>query len=384
MPSSNAVLADKTVTHALTLARLSAHESQEVLTQLRRLERDLVRDLTNANLTAFRKDRYERLLRQTRQTIRASYRGIRDTQAVTMQEVARLEGQWTTRALNQTMSEPVGVYIDLASVAWTPTQIAAIASNAVIDGAPSAAWWARQAADTQRRFATQVKQGLLRGETTDTIVRAVRQEVMPLSRAQATTLVRSSLSAVSADARMATYEQNKELIRAVRWLSTLDSRTTIEWCIPRSGKLYTLADHRPIGHNLPWQHGPGKIHFNCRSQAVSVLKSWSELAGRTLPDVPDRTIDERFRQKLRGLGWDEDRIAKAQRRTQASMDGQVSVDLDFQSWLRTKPATFQNDVLGTGKAELFRTGVVTSLAQLLDFSGHPLTLANLKRQFGVP
>ena len=378
MAAVQADLTDRTITHATTLLRLSAHEEQEVMRQMKRIERDLVRDLTRANLTSFRKDRYTRLLQQTRTTIRGHYKTIRDTQQEKMEEVARLESRWSVVSLNQAISEPVGIYLDLASVAWTAPQLKAIAGNAVIDGSPSKEWWARQAGDTQKRFATEVKQGLLRGETTETIIRTVRQSVLPVSHHQAEALVRSSISAVSHDARRVTYKQNEDLIRGIRHLSTLDNRTS-PICIVYSNKMFD-NERRPIGHDLPYKQGCPR-HWNCRSTEVAILKAWSELAGRMLPGTDDKTVDEKFREKLRGMGWSEDRIAAARRRTQSSMDGQVPVELSFSDFLARKGQAFQEEVLGKGKADLYRRGLV-SAGQLLDFRGNPLTLKQLRAQVG--
>ena len=150
-------------------------------------------------------------------------------------------------------------------------------------------------------------------------------------------------------------------------------------CIAYANKRWTL-DGVPIGHDLPML--PFPRHWNERSLLQPVLKAWSEIAGRPLPGPEDKIIDEKFREKLRGMGWDEERIAAARRRVQSSMDGYVSVDLPFPDFLRSKGAAFQNEQLGKGKAELFRKGLVTDLAQLLDFRGHPLTLQQVRQQVG--
>lgn len=386
MATANAELADRTLSHSVTLARLSAHEEQEVLRQLRKLENDLITLLERAHVTAFRKDRYQRLLTQAQQIIRTHYRTIRDTQQAKMEEVAALEGSWTVRALNGAISEPVGIYLNLASVQWTSQQVKAIAGNAVIDGSPSAAWWSRQAKDLQQRFATEVKQGLLRGTPTAEIARTIRGSaalnysdgLLSLSRAQAEALVRSSISAVSTAARMETIQANGDLVKGYRQLSVMDSRTTII-CLAYSGKRW-LLDGTPIGHQLPML--PFPRHWNERSQLLPELKAFGEIAGRTLPQADDKTVDQLFREKLRGMGWSEERIASARRRTQASMDGQISIDEPFERFLERKGVDFQNKQLGKGKAELFRRGLVRDLSTLLDFRGNPLTLKQLRAQFG--
>ena len=380
MPSAQVALVERHLIHALTLERLKAGEVQEVLRQMKRLERDLVRDLEKANLTSFRKDRYERLLQQARETLRGHYKTIRDTQQEKLEQVVGLEGAWTVQALNRTISDPVGVYLDIASVKWTLDQIRAIAGKAVIDNEITKSWWAKQATDTRRRFADTVKQGLLRGSTTPEIVRLVRQDVLPVSRQQAEALVRSSIQTVTHEARRETYIQNEDLIKGIQQISTLDTRTSII-CVAYSRKQFD-NNRNPIGHNLPYKNGVPR-HFQCRSTEVAVLKSFSELSGKPLPQADNQTIDNLFRARLASMGWDEDRIAAARRRTQSSLDGQISSEITFQNFLTRKGVGFQDQVLGKGKADLFRRGIVRDIAQLLNFKGNPLTLQQLKAQFGV-
>ena len=49
-------------------------------------------------------------------------------------------------------------------------------------------------------------------------------------------------------------------------------------------------------------------------------------------------------------------------------------------WLDSQPSEVADSLLGKGRAAMWRDGRLT-LAQLLDFNGHPLTLAELKGQF---
>jgi SPP1 gp7 family putative phage head morphogenesis protein len=378
MPSANAALAERVLTHAIQLERAKAGEVASIRRLLLRLERDLLRDLQNANLTAFRRDRYERLLETTRQTIRTHYRTIRDTHADKMTDLAGLETAWAVRSLNSTLSEPIGTYISFFSVGVSPQQLRAIAGNVVIDKSPASVWWSKQAADLRVRFGRVVKSGLLRGIGTPEIVRQVRQEVLEVSRSQATALVRSSISAVAHEARRETYNQFDTVIRGVQHLSTLDTRTS-EICVAYDQRMWNL-DHQPIGHSLPYKEGVPR-HFQCRSTEVSVLKSWSELAGRPIREGDPQTLDEIFRSKLRAMGWSDERIAAAQMRTRASVDGQVPRETTFGQFLDRKGAAFQDEVLGKGKADLYRRGLLTDTSRLLDFGGNPLTLRQLKQQY---
>lgn len=125
-------------------------------------------------------------------------------------------------------------------------------------------------------------------------------------------------------------------------------------CRGYSGKVWDL-DGKPIGHSLPFNGGPPR-HFRCRSTLVAWIKEFDEL-----PDGKARKIPEA---------------------TQASMDGQVSADLDFDNWLKTKPVSFAKEILGEGRYQLWVEKKIT-MADMLDQTGRELTLAELREKFGL-
>lgn len=104
----------------------------------------------------------------------------------------------------------------------------------------------------------------------------------------------------------------------------------------------------------------GVIVHNCRTTLIAVLKSVREILGAG--------IGKRKAAALRAL-------PKA---TQSSMDGQVAASLTYEQWLKTKPESFQRDVLGRGKWELWQAGGLT-LSELIDQSGRPLSLEQLRQ-----
>ena len=121
-------------------------------------------------------------------------------------------------------------------------------------------------------------------------------------------------------------------------------------CISYSGMSWDL-DGNPIGNSLPFNGGPPR-HWGCRSVLIPLLKSFRE------------------------LGVNRDEIPPS---TRSSLDGQVAEDLSFNDFLKGKSKTFQNDLLGEGKAQLWRDGKI-SLTDLLDQKGRPLTLEQLKER----
>lgn len=124
-------------------------------------------------------------------------------------------------------------------------------------------------------------------------------------------------------------------------------------CRSYSGKAWTL-DGKPINHSLPYNGGVPR-HFRCRSVEVPLLRDIDDITTGKANNLPEST--------------------------QASMDGQVPADLDFSDWLRTKPKSFQMEILGPTKWELWSSGKVT-MADMLDFTGRPLTVAELREKYG--
>lgn len=334
-------------------------------------------DPTSPVQQTYRTARLSSLLEQARETIRSAYRDANQMMAGELIEVADVEGAFARRAVDRA----VGVAV--MDAALTRGQLRAIASDVLIQGAPTREWWSRQAGDTLERFADEMRRGFAAGEGVSDLVRRVRGQatgarstywqgpkgelsafpvqgwqkrqfvefsggLMDTSTRNAETLVRSSVQAVANEARLETWRENDDIVKGVVVVATLDSRTS-EICMARSGLEYTL-DGEPIGHDIAWDGGP-PWHHNCRSTTTPILASADEVFGRRVGEIPEST--------------------------RASMDGQVPESTTFDAFLRRKPQAFQDDMLGAGKAELWREGKI-GLRDLLDQRGRPLTLEELR------
>jgi SPP1 gp7 family putative phage head morphogenesis protein len=353
--SVNEILADDLRARAVELLRFAPTVARDALKLLAALERELVARLATVGLdgaeaSVYQTARMSSLLRQVRATISSTYSGIDKSTTDTLVELADMQSSWAASTINDRIG------ISLASAHFAPQQLRAIVSNALVDGAPSAEWWSRQAGDLLHRFTSAMRTGLVSGETNSQLIQRVRgtrknnfsDGIMAVPRRNAEALVRSSAMAVANKANVETYRQNADVVGALLHVSTLDSRTTLV-CVARSGMRWSL-DGTPLGTtSLPYAEPP--LHWNCRSILVPITKTFRE------------------------LGLDVDEVPAG---TRASIDGQVPADLSFNEWLRDKSEAFQDELLGPGRAALWRKGQI-SLTDLVDQRDRPLTIEQLKK-----
>ena len=355
---ANQIIADAVTRHAVDLLRVEAGERRKIVAILRELERDLVATLQRIDPTGvgerYRPARLAKMLEQVRGTIRASYRDASKVLSRELIELADIEAQFITRAIN------TGVGFGLADNELTREQLRSIGRGVLVQGSPVSEWLSDQAGQTLRAFTREMRMGIASGETNAQLVRRIRggtengeavRGFMQVSRNHAESLVRSATQAVASEAKNEVYKANADILKGVAWSATLDNRTTFE-CGARDGLLYDAVTHEPIGHNLPWGGGPGNLHWGCRSTSYPVTKSFREL-GIDVDEVPPGT--------------------------RSSMDGQLPQDTRFEDWLERQSKARQEEVLGAGRAELWRDGKI-SFRDLLDQNGRPLTLEQLRER----
>jgi len=344
MPKNlDSYLADRVLTRQLYLLRFSAGEQKKVLAVLTQMQKELRLKLMG-DLTDFSRSRVNALLKQCNEIIAQGYNSIQ----------GELDFSGLADHVAETTIQPmtaIGLEASLPTVAAMKSLV-----NGSIFGAPSSAWWSRQSDDLQFKFGNAVRQGVAQGESMQDIIRRVfgskRLGTQGIGfpaetlRRNASALVHSSVMQIAADARMAVFQANADILKGVRFLATLDSHTSLR-CIALSGAEWDLSGN-PIKGNFPFQSPP--LHFNCRSVLTPITLTYREL-GIDRPELP--------------VG------------TRASDEGQVRADITMAEWLKSKPKAYVDDLLGKGRSDLFLSGKIT-LPQLLDQSGRPLTLKELR------
>lgn len=163
------------------------------------------------------------------------------------------------------------------------------------------------------------------------------------------TISRSFWMHNAAQAKQSVYALSPNDVEAIVWNSTLDARTTPLICGIRDQKMYNPQTLEPIKHDIPWEGGPGAIHWNCRSS--SYPKIYGVKQELTRPTVSAGKNYER------GDKWNSK--GKVQKNTKALREkGIIKTPVQkggtYADWLAKQPIEMQQDILGVAGAEKFR------------------------------
>lgn len=357
------LLADRFTFHAVDIARFEAHARTSTLQLLKNLEGKLVQDLERLNPTATvqKRRRLEALLKAVRTNIQDAYSGIKRDSRRQLVELADIVADTTAETINKAAKVP------LLNVGLPAETLKALVDDTIIQGAPAREWWSRQAGNLYQRFSNEIREGVFRGETLTELMARIRgtrefdfrNGIMDVTRRDAESLIRTSVQSIHNAARYEVLAAHPDVVKGIQALATLDGRTS-DICRGRSGFAWYL-DGRPLTSetNIPFPGHP-PWHFRCRTTLVPITYSWEELAG-------NRELGKKVQAQLKDLP----------KSTQASMDGQVAEDLTYEDWLKTKPESFQKEVLGPAKWELWQQGKLP-LREMIDQSGRPLTIEQLR------
>ena len=369
--SDNLDQADEATIYAINLQRVSAGLQSDATKVLEAVEKDIVGKIVAEGLdgTTAKGKRYSRLLTAVDKSIKTGYSQIKSDQEKGLVGVAKLEGKQATKLINKQIG------VDIAQPLSNPEQLEAVVKDAVVLGNSSKGWWDKQDKGMRDEFKRQMQIGTVAGESVEQLTERVKgvNGLANKSKRQAEALVRSSVQSVSNSARLKTFEKSSDIVKGIKWISTLDGRTT-HICISLDGLQWRLPDYKPVKHGKSFP-GP-TAHWNCRSTQVAVVRGWDELSKKKLKSASNQDIETAIRKRLKEDGKDEEFINQAVKKTRASMDGQTNVDQDFEQWASKKPPEFLKKKLGAGRFELWNSGKI-SLKQLTDQKVRPLSVAQL-------
>lgn len=359
---------DSTIRRAIYLERYKTRSVRQVLTTLAEIQADISAQLLRAG-TDFTEARLNAILVEVdRQTTLAFARIEADLRGE-LTELAKDEVAFTGAALNQALPEQVGLAVQFLTP--SPEQVASATFARPFEGRLLKEWLTDLGADDVRRIKGAVRMGYIEGEGIDKIVRRIvgtraakyTDGVQGVTRRQAEALVRTAVQHTAQHARQQVFERNAPLLKGVRWISTLDGRTTLI-CMGRSQQVY------------PIDSGPRPpAHINCRSTTTPVTRSFREMGlDRDEPPVAMQPfiLDKR---RLKDIPKDE----------RDALLGFTRADESYGDWLRRQDSSksgkaFVEDVLGPTRAKLFLDGKL-DIKSFVDMkTGREFSLAELRQR----
>lgn len=405
MADANQELFDASLRHQIGIRRFTAGEIKQMMIILEASDAELVALLRKRlgplaeKPLNIRDARYQALLKDVRELRRQMHLRLRELLRNDLKTLAKLEQQFELRIFNNSL--PVQLELATASA----SQLSAIVTAKPFSGGANAArtlqnWFTGLAASDSRRLQDAINLGLAQQESIDQIVRRVagtranqfRDGALAVTRRNAEAIVRTAANHVSNQAREALWEENADIIRALKWNATLDGRTS-PICQARDGHFANNPGHKPLEPKLVPQTARPPAHPNCRSVMIAILDTQGvadQMGERPfVRDTRTRRMREKdFRAEAKAqVGKERWSQMTRQQRNAMIRDnrnawaeaniGQVPADVNYDTWLRRQPTDFQNEVLGPTRAKAFRKGA--PLDKFVDRAGNELTLEELEK-----
>lgn len=304
---------------------------------------ELAKQLETLAPSQFKVSRLLVLLRSVRELNAAAYAALNKQLRLDLSEIAVYEAGFGKDLVEKATKLPAKLI--------TEAQAIAAGEEVPLRGRLMSQWSESLARRRFERLQDYLSMSYVEGKTVDEMVRGVRgtkagkfmDGLLAITRREAETVVRTAVGHYAQAAREALFAANDDIVKQVIWLSTLDSRTSPE-CRLRDGLAYTADDHAPVGHDIPWLGGPGRIHWSCRSTCIPNLQGF--------------------------LGGPKER---------ASEDGPVSAKLTYAQWLKKQSSARQDEILGPSRGQLMREGKYT-LDRFYNLQGRYLTLDELRKR----
>jgi len=347
----NATLLDSTVRNQVYLEGLKANQVDRFGKFLKRIDKDLRERLTRDDLTSYTRTRLTRLLSSVNKNLDKIFNEFQGQLELDLVEIAEYESEFEARSLQNAIDEQ-----GFESVIPAQAQVkAAVFSQPLSvrgpDGGKLLSPFIKDWAKTDRnRLVGVIRQGFFEGQTNFQIIQALRgtkannfrDGALAIVNRNAEAIVRTSVQHVASVSRFETWSRNSNVVKGYEWVSTLDSRTTIQ-CQSLDGRVFALGK----GPKPP-------IHIRCRSTTIA-------------------SLDKKY-----------NFLKEGQTRASNGPKGKgPAPNQDYYTWLKKQPVEFQNDVLGVQRAKLLRDGGLTptQFKQLqLDKNFKPLTLDQMRKK----
>ena len=342
----NEDLLDRAVDSSVDFTRYNNGVVRRIIALLNRVDKDLFEQLTAAldrlPAESFTVDRLDALLQSARMLNESAYTALSNELGAELKDLVSFESSYQLSLFRNVL--PVQVVVAAVNV----EQVYSAALARPMQGRLMSEWAKSIEADRMVRIRDALRMGYVENQTIGQMVTRLRgtrargyeDGLLEIDRRNAAAVVRTATAHTANFTRQRFYEANSNLVKKWMFVATLDSRVTIT-CASLSGKVFKIGE----GPQPP-------RHWGCRSTSAPILPSWKEL-GIDLEELPPST--------------------------RSSMDGQIPEDITFSRWLRGKPASVQDDILGATRGKLFRANKI-EVDRFTDNKGAVLTLEQLRKK----
>lgn len=215
--------------------------------------------LSNENIS-WRKRTLRDLERSYSATLGKGYQSYDSWMKRDLLEFAHSEAEWTRDLFNR------GARMDLMRQMVTPDWLKAVVNGHEVQGGPMGDWLSRQAVSAQQRLMNTIRLGMAEGRSIpeiskmitgassgrsvqiqDPITGAMRTLSMrhgglaQVAAGNASGIARTATAGIAAEARRDMMMSNRDVVKGIQQISTLDGRTT-ETCVMYDGEAWEYED----------------------------------------------------------------------------------------------------------------------------------------------
>jgi SPP1 gp7 family putative phage head morphogenesis protein len=331
MPQSPEELTEIATRHQVYLEGLKTHEVKKAQVFLKDIDKVVTKKLAGKDLTTFSKKRLDKLLKSVRDDLKIISGNYANMVAGESVDIAKYEAMFEIKSLNKVVA--FDFVIPPSSQLRTAIFDNPLTMSGPDNGKLLKPFLKDMSGRSIEQVASTIQSGYYQGETTDQIIRNIKGTkaakytdgtIHSVNRALSIA-TRTAVQHASVQAREQVWNDNSDIVKGVKWVSTLDGRTSTI-CRSLDGKEYSIDK----GLRPP-------AHPNCRSTVVAVL------------DSRFNALDEDATRKSRSTNAQGESVVKS-----------VPANETYYAWLKRQPSKFQASVLGENRAKLMRNGGLSS------------------------
>lgn len=354
--STNSEMRDDRIGHASDVEKYASIVSSKMMLELKTVLDKMIDNIASADDLS--KDRLTSLMSDVQRVYDEGIAGIKVSLEQEMAAQASYEAEKAYKDLSSGAPASTNLSMASDSLVWTAIMETPVDRGYIFDEILK-----NFEANTLGRITAAIRQSVIEGDSIQTLVEKLRGTygkggileterdeqgrivtIIPSANGEFVSIyksidriARTAVLHVMNTAAAVTYHSNAEVLEGITSLATLDE-VTCEECGALDGTVWPIGDSHPVP----------PYHYNCRCTISPVVKSW------------------------RDLGYSDDELTDAEKE---ALDGQPSGKISYEEWLGKQSVEKQNDALGPGRAELFRSGM--ALEDMSD-KGRRLTLEELR------